>query len=225
MTSEVDVWTVLIPMKPLAEAKTRLRESQQVGATPSASDLAQAFLRDVISAAQGAVRTSRVVVTGEDPAIATLARQSGAHFLPEPTAAAVGDHDKTSLNAAIAAALGSVKAEYGSHPIVVVTGDLAALRSESLDSILSAVEDLGESGFVADTAGTGTTMLALLPTTAANPRFGSDSAAAHRSQDIRDVSHHASADARLDVDTPADLHAALILGVGSHTERVMTQRS
>lgn len=221
--SETGVWTIIIPMKPLADGKTRLRGARGSEVTPNASQLAQAFLRDVIEAAQGAAKTSRVVVTSADPAIARVTREGRAQFLPEPANPRTSGPGKPGLNEAITAALASVTQAYGAHPVAVVTGDLATLRSSSLDLILEAVETLGRSGFVADVAGSGTTILALLPSPVPTPRFGPNSAQAHRAEGVCEVSHAAGDDARLDIDTPDDLRAAIRLGVGLHTRDALAQ--
>ena len=76
-------------------------------------------------------------------------------------------------------------------------------------------------GFVADAEGVGTTLLAAAPGTPLQPRFGADSARAHR--DSGAVALPAPAALRRDVDTPADLREALRLGVGPRTRDVVSR--
>ncbi len=94
--------------------------------------------------------------------------------------------------------------------------DLPCLIAADLEAALMGVE---RRSFVADAAGTGTTLLIAPPGTPLDPRFGVGSAQAHTSSgavaitaDLRSL--------RLDVDTTDDLAAALRFGVGEHTARV-----
>ncbi len=78
----------------------------------------------------------------------------------------------------------------------------------------------GGRAFVADAEGTGTTLLVAAPGVTLDPRFGGGSAARHA------ASGAAALDGewpglRRDVDTPADLAAALALGVGPATRAAL----
>jgi 2-phospho-L-lactate guanylyltransferase len=73
--------------------------------------------------------------------------------------------------------------------------------------------------FVADTAGTGTTLLAAAPGVPLGPRFGPDSAARHAASGATALAG-AWPSLRRDVDTAADLAEALVLGVGAATAAV-----
>ena len=53
------------------------------------------------------------------------------------------------------------------------------------------------------------------------PAFGIDSAAAHVAAGVTDISGEVGLDLRSDVDTAADLDAAIELGVGAHTSRLL----
>jgi 2-phospho-L-lactate guanylyltransferase len=69
-----------------------------------------------------------------------------------------------------------------------------------------------------DRAGTGTTLLAAAPGAALTPAYGAGSRAVHLASGA--VELPGAAGLRLDVDTPDDLAAALLLGVGAATAAV-----
>ena len=96
--------------------------------------------------------------------------------------------------------------------------DLPALRPEDLAAAL--VEGTPHrTSFVPDAAGTGTTLYAADGDAAFAPRFGPTSRKAHLESGAVEVDGAASV--RQDVDTPEDLGAALALGVGARTARVV----
>ncbi|MQS07119.1 hypothetical protein FNX48_008020 [Streptomyces sp. IF17] len=100
---------------------------------------------------------------------------------------------------------------------MALNGDLPALRPEELERVLLAAR--APRCFVPDAEGTGTTMLTVAPDTAPDPRFGPDSRARHRESGALELVLSDVPGARRDVDTGADLLAALELGVGPHTRR------
>jgi 2-phospho-L-lactate guanylyltransferase len=71
---------------------------------------------------------------------------------------------------------------------------------------------------VRDASGTGTTMYAA-PRASFDPAFGVNSAALHVTHGALEIGSPV-ATLRLDVDEPADLDEALLLGVGAHTAQV-----
>jgi len=99
-----------------------------------------------------------------------------------------------------------------------VCADLPALRAVELESALDAVP-IGVASFVADAAGTGTTMYAAPHDTFA-PRFGRDSRAAHQKAGALPVEGEL-ASLRQDVDDLDDLRQVLRLGVGQRTSGVV----
>ncbi len=74
--------------------------------------------------------------------------------------------------------------------------------------------------FVADAAGTGTTLLAAGPGVELEPHFGAGSALRHEESGAMPVRAEL-ASLRRDVDTEEDLAAARELGVGEHTARAL----
>jgi len=196
-------WTVVIPVKAPAGAKTRL-----AAAVPPAEReaLARAFALDTIVAALAARTVARVIVVGDDPSLA-----GGAEFLAEPTDGPRG------LTRAIAYGIAHARSgddEAGLRPVAVLLGDLPALAPESLDAALEAASR-HPLAFVRDADGTGTTLATASAGTELRPHFGADSAARHAAAGF--VELEASARLRRDVDTIDALAEALALGVGQLT--------
>ncbi len=98
--------------------------------------------------------------------------------------------------------------------VAAMCADLPSLRTEDLTDALSA--GLTSRWFVADAAGTGTTLLAAGPGVELEPHFGEGSARRHEESGAAPVRAELTS-LRLDVDTEDDLAAARELGVGEHT--------
>ncbi|MEE6260877.1 2-phospho-L-lactate guanylyltransferase [Plantactinospora sonchi] len=199
-------WTVVVPVKRLTGAKSRLR-----GALTGVrhETLALALATDTVHAVLDCPAVTEVlVVTGDSEAARVLGRL-GARIVPEPPAA--GLNPAFVHGAARSAAAGWVAA---------LTADLPALRPTELAEALRAAAEHDQDGpvrrFVADAPGTGTVLLTAPPTVALDPRFGADSAAAHTASGARPLTAGWPT-LRRDVDTPADLVAAAVLGLGRHT--------
>ena len=192
-------WGLVVPVKRLALAKTRL--SSYGDATRQ--ELALAFALDVVAACLAAETVDAVVVVSDD------ARARAA--LAETGALVVADVPDAGLNPALEHGAAQVRAGLG---VATVSADLPALRPEDLDAALAAVPTGGR-GFVVDVAGTGTTLLAAAPGVALAPAYGTASRDVHLRSGA--VELPAPPGLRLDVDTPDDLAAALLLGVGAAT--------
>ncbi|MEV0901675.1 2-phospho-L-lactate guanylyltransferase [Actinoplanes sp. NPDC049802] len=192
-------WTVVIPVKRLVLAKTRLRGAVPPDRHP---ELALAMVRDTVSAVLSATSVAGLIVVTDDPEVGGAVRELGARVTPDPGGG---------LNAAMRSGADRV-AGLGAHR-AVLAGDLPALRPEQLDDALGRVS---ARSFVPDAAGTGTVLLAAPPGEPLDPRFGGSSAAAHAATGavplIRDWPG-----LRQDVDTAADLDAVLTLGAGPRT--------
>ncbi|RXZ47284.1 2-phospho-L-lactate guanylyltransferase [Agromyces fucosus] len=199
----VGLWTVVIPVKAPAGAKTRL-----AAAVPPVEReaLARAFALDTIAAALAAGSVARVVVVGGDPTLV-----GAAEFLAEPVDGPRG------LTSAIAYGIAQVRAaddEAELRPVAVMLGDLPALAPEELDAALDAASR-HPLAFVRDADGTGTTLATASAGVLLVPQFGVDSAARHAAAGF--VELEASAGLRRDVDTIDALAEALALGVGPRT--------
>jgi 2-phospho-L-lactate/phosphoenolpyruvate guanylyltransferase len=197
----VPSWSVVVPAKRLAVAKTRLRPlTAPLG--DGHEGLVLALLADTVTAALGSEVVGEVVVVTDDPAAADLVRRLGAR--------AVADEPDAGLNAAL-----DHGASHARHrAVAALSSDLPALRSEELTAALAAASAVPR-GFVADAQGTGTTLLTALAVPL-RPSFGPGSAQAHRASGATTLSGDWPGLVR-DVDTEADLWAALALGAGPRT--------
>ena len=202
----VRTWSVVVPAKRLAVAKTRLRPLG--GGLPDSAheELVLALLGDTLAAAVACPVVDQVVVVTDDPDAATVADTFGAR--------AVRDEPDRGLNPALAH--GARQA--GGTAVAALSSDLPALRPAELAAAL----DAGAAAprcFVPDAQGTGTTLLTAVGTDLA-PRFGPGSAVAHRASGARQLSGAWPGLVR-DVDTERDLRAAQELGVGLRTAALL----
>jgi 2-phospho-L-lactate/phosphoenolpyruvate guanylyltransferase len=203
----VQSWSVVVPAKRLAVAKTRLRAD---GATPrDHDDLVLALLADTVAAALACPVVGTVVVVTDDPAAAGEVARLGARTVP--------DEPDSGLNPALEHGARSA----GGRAVAALSSDLPALRSDELAAALSAAEAAPRC-FVADAHGTGTTLLTAVGT-ALLPAFGPGSAAAHLAGGAVRLAGDWPGLLR-DVDTPDDLRAAVALGVGPRTATLADHR-
>jgi 2-phospho-L-lactate guanylyltransferase len=192
-------WGLVVPVKRLALAKTRLSSYGDA----ARQELALAFAIDVVAAAVEAVSISAVVVVCDDPRAAAALTEAGARV--------VADAPDAGLNPALEHGAARLDQDLG---IATVSADLPAVRPDDLDAALARVPPGGR-GFVVDVAGTGTTLLAAAPGVALSPAYGPGSREVHLRSGA--VELPGAPGLRLDVDTPDDLTAALRLGVGAAT--------
>ena len=201
-------WSVVVPAKRLVAAKTRLAPlTSALGEQLPAghADLVLALLADTVAAALAAPAVGLVLVVTDEPRASELVVPLGAHT--------VGDEPDAGLNAALVHGAARARAMAGG-PVAALSSDLPALRPDELTAALHAAAGLPRA-FVADAAGTGTTLLAVTTGELA-PRFGPGSAAAHTAGGAVPLDGDWPG-LRQDVDTPADLHAACWIGVGPRT--------
>lgn len=215
----------VIPVKRLAEAKTRLRGAL---AGSAHERLVLAMAEDTVAAVRACPCVREVLVVTDDPAAGAVLARHGARVIPDAPAAG--------LNAA--AAYGVAACSGSGRWSAVLTGDLPALRPTELMAALRAAASGSSPGgaraggaagsarapgrsFVADAAGTGTTLLAAPPGVAPAPRFGLRSAAAHATSGARLLPGDWPS-LRRDVDTVADLVEAARLGLGPRTASLLS---
>jgi 2-phospho-L-lactate guanylyltransferase len=202
LTYGVHSWSVVVPAKRLAVAKSRLRPLTAVPGSIPHDELVLALLADTVAAVMRCPAVGEVVVVTDEPAAAALVHALGARTVP--------DEPDRGLNAALEHGARSVHGP----AVVALSSDLPALRPDELAAALSAAGDAGRA-FVADAHGTGTTLLAAAGT-ALRPMFGAGSAQAHRDSGAIPLSGAWPGLVR-DVDTTEDLRAALALGAGPRT--------
>jgi 2-phospho-L-lactate/phosphoenolpyruvate guanylyltransferase len=202
-------WTVLVPVKRLDIAKTRLTRY----AGPARADLALAFAVDAVSAAVAADGVATVLVVTDDPRVAADVATVGADV--------VADLPGAGLNPALSHGVQVAHDRYGLAPVAALSADLPALRPDDLTAALAAAADLPRS-FVADVDGTGTTLLTAWEGADLGPEFGHRSRARHAASGaVELVAPLVSL--RRDVDTEVDLYDAVRLGVGPRTRAVLAR--
>ncbi|SDS41027.1 2-phospho-L-lactate guanylyltransferase [Agrococcus carbonis] len=197
------LWSVVIPVKG-SIGKSRLRAGDARAA------LAVAFARDTIAAARAAACVDRVVVVTADRDV--VRGIAGVDLVPDPEAG---------LRGAIAAGTDALAPD---APAAVMLGDLPALTPEALEGALALAEQHPRS-YVADALATGTTLLAARRADALRPHFGPGSAELHQQAGHVELPVAPDSGLRVDVDELADLHLAIDLGVGPHTQAVLREAS
>ena len=204
-------WVAVVPVKRLPLAKTRLR-----GAVPGVPHerLVVAMALDTVTAVLACPEVGHVFAVTDDPVAGAALAALGAVVVPDEPAGGI--------NAALSHGVrmaGATMAD-ATRNVAALTADLPALRPPELSAVLRAARRLAGTGplraYVPDSAGTGTALLAALGGAALAPRFGPASAAAHAASGAV-VLRGDWPTVRRDVDTRADLAAAIRLGVGPRT--------
>jgi 2-phospho-L-lactate/phosphoenolpyruvate guanylyltransferase len=208
----VQRWSVVVPAKRLAAAKTRLTPLTSALAGEH-DELVLALLADTVAAAVASPAVRLVLVVTDEPRAVDVVSALGART--------VGDEPDSGLNAALTHGARRARTATGG-PVAALSSDLPALRPAELTAALDAAAG-HRRGFVVDAAGTGTTLLAV---TAGDldPHFGPGSAAAHSTTGAVPLDGNWPG-LRQDVDTPPDLHAAARIGVGPRTAGFLSATS
>ncbi|MFB7475521.1 2-phospho-L-lactate guanylyltransferase [Kitasatospora sp. NPDC056184] len=198
-------WSLVLPLKQLARAKSRLAPF----AGPHRPDLALAFASDTVSAALAAPGVGRVLVVTRDAAAGARLAALGALVVDDEPGGG-------GLNEALAHGAAAALVLAPRAPLAALSADLPALRPAELGRVLGAVPATGRA-FLPDAPGLGTTLLACTPGSALAPAFGDGSRARHAAGGARELLLPGVQSVRRDVDTGEDLAEALALGVGPHT--------
>jgi len=200
-------WSIVVPVKRLAVAKTRLR-----GAAADHRGLVLAMAVDTVAAALACRSTAAVVVVTDEPVAAEELTALGAVCVP--------DVPDAGLNPALAHGADIARGGDPAGAVAALGSDLPALRPDALADALRVAGD-HERAYLPDAAGGGTTLLTARRGALA-PAFGTGSARAHeRSGAARLDGDWPSL--RRDVDTAADLAAAAALGLGSRTSALLSR--
>ncbi len=194
-------WSVLLPVKVLARAKSRLAEL----AGPHRAELALALACDTVAAVRACEAAARVIVITDDQVAAAALSDLGAVIVP--------DEPRDGLNAALRHGARYAAARWPGAGTAALSADLPALRPAELARALSAAA-AWPNAFVADAAGDGTTMYAAAPGAAFRPAFGLASRARHAAEGAAELGLAGVPGLRRDVDTPGDLRDAAGLGLG-----------
>jgi 2-phospho-L-lactate/phosphoenolpyruvate guanylyltransferase len=210
-------WTVVIPVKVLARAKSRLAAL----AGERRTEMALAFACDTVSAVVAVPTVARVLVVTADSVVAREVGALGAVVVPDTT----NDlNDALHLGASVISAapvpsvgatpdVGAPAAPAGGG-IAALTADLPALRSAELARALGRVRS---TAFMPDAHDVGTTLYAVPPGGSFQPMYGGRSRERHARSGAVELRLDDVPGLRRDVDTPEDLAAAAVLGLGPRT--------
>jgi len=196
----MNVWA-LIPVKPFAQAKSRLASVLSPAERHAFSRALLSRTLDVL----GTVRSiEQILVISRDPEALALARDHAARALAEP-----GILD---LNAALHFATETAQAE-GARAVLIVPSDLPLLSAAEVEELIGGEATEPQLSLAPDRRGTGTNALLLRPPNLIQYQFGEDSFREHLAQAAQlgleaRVCHLPSV--AWDVDVPEDLaHIAL----------------
>ena len=210
---------LVVPVKPLGAAKSRLRGAADcgVGEARRHARLALALAHDTVAAARSARRVRRLLVISADPVVAAEFAAVGVEVAP--------DGPTPGLNAAYRRGEALLRIRDPAGAVGALQADLAALRPAELDAAIDEAAAAFAAGraaraFCADADGTGTTFLLAAAGRALRPRFGVDSARRHHDSGALTL-RGAWPGLRHDVDTTDDLRRAGELGLGAHTRGVL----
>ncbi|RGA06053.1 2-phospho-L-lactate guanylyltransferase [Microbispora triticiradicis] len=199
-------WSIVVPVKTLIRAKTRLAAA----AGPYRADLAVAVALDTVAAALRCRLVARVVVVTADPLPARRLAALGAHVVADPD---------RGLNTALRTGAEKAVRLAPGDAVGALQADLPALRPAELETVLGAAPEFDQA-FVPDAAEVGTTFYGVRPGVPFRPGFGGESRARHLSRGAKELAPPGIASVRRDVDTVEDLREALALGVGPATAEV-----
>jgi 2-phospho-L-lactate/phosphoenolpyruvate guanylyltransferase len=208
----MQLWSMVIPVKVLAQAKSRL--TGLVG--PPRAQLALAMAADTVAAALATPQVASVVVVSDDLAVGAELGGLGAVVIADDPAAG--------LNPAMVFGASYADTRWPGRGRAAMAGDLPALRPGELTAALEAASVAGEA-FVPDAAGTGTTLYAAGPGVAFRPRFGPGSRDRHKAAGAAELDLPVLVGLRQDVDTPDDLRRAADLGLGPRTRAALDHQS
>ena len=206
MGRAADKWAIVVPVKRLDAAKTRLQLDPDVRI-----ELALAIASDTVRAALACPSTAVVIAVSDDARATPVLRALGAVVVP--------DRPDAGLNPALQHGATVPEVPVGAG-VAALAADLPALRPEDLAEVLESTAQHGVV-VVADAAGAGTTLLAAAEASRFRPMFGAGSRARHLAAGAVDLSDWAGLSLRSDVDTIADLTTAFALGLGPETTRVV----
>lgn len=202
-------WSVVIPVKVLAQAKSRLG---LLGGERRA-ELALAMAADTVAAVRECPEVARVIVITDDQVAGAALAKLGALVIP--------DEPGAGLNAALRHGAAHVRANWPASGVAALSADLPALRPADLSAALAAASAAALAGapaaFVADAPGDGTTLYATRPDAGFAPAFGLASRARHAASGAAELDVPGIDGLRRDVDTPEDLRTAAALGLGPNT--------
>ena len=194
-------WSVVMPVKVLAQAKSRLAGL----AGPRRGEFALALAGDTVTSVLACDQAARVIVITDDQVAGTVLAGLGALVVP--------DEPRDGLNAALRHGARHAAACWPADGTAALSADLPALRPAEIGRALRAAA-AWPTAFVADAAGDGTTLYTAAPGVAFEPAFGLASRSRHAAGGAAELDLDGIPGLRRDVDTPDDLRGAVALGLG-----------
>lgn len=190
-------WWVVVPMKDMTHAKTRLAETRS-----QRRQFAIVMARDTLCAAANADAVEGVLVVCEREEDVESFALPGVTVLARPG---------LDINDAIRAGVAVARSGRDHANVAALPGDLPYLRSSELDVVLDRAASV-QRGVVGDRTGTGTTLLTALAGVELDPRYGPDSLSRHIEAGATQLSVPAWSGIRRDVDVQSDLAPTPALG-------------
>mgnify|MGYP006287285691 FL=1 len=189
------IWAI-VPIKPLAEAKSRLAPAL----TPEARrQLTVRLLHHTLSVLTQVETLAGVLVVSADDAVGRIAQAHDAAFLPEPEA--------PGLNVSLTVAADQAQA-WGATGVLIVPGDLPQLDVASLEAVLTAAPTSPALVIVPDRRERGTNVLLLKPPDLLPFRYGPGSFRRHLAlagaRDVQPIVRRFP-NLAIDADLPQDL--------------------
>jgi 2-phospho-L-lactate guanylyltransferase len=195
-------WAVIVPIRKLSQAKSRL----DVGEGENRARFAVAFLIDTLSAVRGCPQVGLTVLVTPDLS------------LSETGGCCVVHDDGTGIDHAVNVGRDAVVHHGHVGPVAVVLPDLPALDSSELTAVLNSLQT-SRNAFVSDADLTGTTCVTASSVHTLTTAFGAGSAWRHRNLGFRELFLDVPS-VRRDVDTVEQLVRARELGLGRATSEL-----
>jgi 2-phospho-L-lactate guanylyltransferase len=203
-------WSLVVPVKVLARAKSRLVAL----ADEDRAALALAMAVDTVTEAVACASVGVVIVVSDDPVVGAELAAIGAVVIP--------DQPGAGLNSALVFGADHAATRWPGRGLAALTADLPAMAAAELATALAASSAVTHA-FVADAAGTGTTLYTAGPGAPFRPRFGPQSRERHRQGGAVELDVPAASGLRRDVDTLEDLHSAADIRLGPRTTRLLVR--
>jgi 2-phospho-L-lactate/phosphoenolpyruvate guanylyltransferase len=190
-------WWVIVPMKDMTRAKTRLAESRG-----QRRQFAIVMARDTLCAVVNADAVEGVLVVCEREEDVESFALPGVSVVVRPG---------LDINDAIRAGVALVRFGGDSRNVAALPGDLPYLSSSELDVVLERAASVPRA-VVGDRTGRGTTLLTARTGVELEPRYGPGSLAQHLDTGATQLSVPAWSGIRRDVDLQSDLAPTPALG-------------
>lgn len=191
----MSVW-VLVPVKPLSRAKSRLAEAL----TPAErANLAEIMLRRTLSVVKSVPQIAGVLVISRDSYVLALARDMGAHTVQESGA--------PELNNALMRAT-RVLSGWRAGAVLILPADIPLVNAEDIRNIIQLGNRNNSVVIVTDYNQDGTNVLMVRPPGMFSYVYGENSFERHKQlAELAGATVHVyeSERLKLDIDTPSDL--------------------